>query len=158
MKDYESWKSIIDISSAALSPIVAISLALITYNQFQLQKNEHRLALYDRRFMVFQEVMLYLSIIMSEGSIDLERLMNLLRKTNQASFLFDDHINEYIQELYNKGLGLIETERYLHGSNSLPIGEERNMWAEKNSEYLKYFGNQFDRSRKVFSKYLKFRD
>lgn len=152
LNDYKFW---IDFLAAVLSPVIAITLGYLTFHQYKLEKQKHRLELYDRRFAVFEEVNKFLSEIFRNGKTDFFKLSNLLHQTNQSKFLFDDEISQYIDSLYMRGIDFVMIDEQLNGHDKLEVGPERTELAHTNSEHLKFFVDQFNVSQKVFMKYLK---
>lgn len=149
-------KNWIDLLSAGLTPIIAIWALFYTNRQLKLEKQKFQLELYDRRFKVFEEVKRFLSAILRDGKTDHAQLLKLMHQTNEAIFLFDDQVSDYIKSLYDKGLSFVATDRKLFGENSLPVGDSRNAVVEENSKLLEFFTDQFEVSKEIFKKYLKF--
>ena len=151
-------KSIIEISSGFLTPVIAIAVGWITYRQMKITQAEVRHSLYDRRLAVFGEVKKFLSIIARDGAVEANHLLEMRHQTNQAVFLFNDEIVKYIDVLYKRALEFLGSNRKLGGDGRLPVGEERTRVAHENSEHLKWLMDQFDVSRDLFSKYMSFKD
>ncbi|MDC1174108.1 hypothetical protein OAT67_01835 [Bacteriovoracaceae bacterium] len=149
-------KPVIEILSALLAPFLAVWALYFTRRQHKLDSQKFKLDLYDRRFKVFEEIKKFLSGIIRDGKTDHKQLLNMLHQTNEAIFLFDDEISNYIKELYEKGLDFVLIDKKVNGEAPIPDYEDRNVLIEKSSEYLKFYGNQFDISRDKFLKYLKF--
>ncbi|MBK8202614.1 MAG: hypothetical protein IPK68_09970 [Bdellovibrionales bacterium] len=157
----DSWnsvKGIVEISSGLLTPVIAIAVGWITYRQMKITQAEVRLSLYDRRLQVFENVKKFLSFIARDAALETKTLLELKHETNQAIFLFDKEVSDYIDQLYKKGLDFRGTNLKLNGEGRLPVGQERNKVVQENSDILKWFLNQFDVSRDLFKKYMSFND
>lgn len=105
---------------------------------------------------MFENVKKFLSYIAINGVITHKTLLELKHETNQAVFLFNKDISDYIDSLYNRGLEFLTTNRKLHGEGRLPVGEERSRISQEDSEHLEWLLNQFEVSVNKFSKYMKF--
>ena len=151
-------KGIVEISSGLLTPVIALAVGWITYRQMKIAQSEIRHSLYDRRLQVFENVRKYLSYIARDAALETKTLLELKHETNQAIFLFNKEIFDYIDLLYKKGLEFRGTNLKLSGESRLPVGEERAKVAHQNSEILGWFMEQFDVSRDLFAKYMSFKD
>jgi hypothetical protein len=74
--------------------------------------------------------------------------------TQDAFFLFDDRVDQYVQSLREKGAHLRHLRDQL-ADESLPIGEKRSALSAEDAELLIWFTNQFIESKVVFKKYLR---
>jgi len=137
-----------------ISLLIAAIVAWIAYGQYHTNLQNHRFALYDKRFKVFIALMEFLSHIIREADINQAVLTNFLINTNEAYFLFgqDNEIEQYLKLVTSKATELRMTNRKL--SSDLPIGKERTELAKKDEELCTWFYNQIDISKKLFGKYL----
>jgi hypothetical protein len=143
--------TIIKISSALLTPTLAVVGAFILVNQYRLQKLRWRLDLYDKRYPVFINTMEYLSNIAQHHDVTDEVLFKFLRGSKDKEFLFGEDMKKYLEELYLKGLDLQLIEIDL---KNVPVGKKRNQMVEQSSAIFKWFIKQFDVSKRLFAKYL----
>jgi hypothetical protein len=143
--------SIIKMSSALLTPVIAVISAIILINQYRLQKLRWRLDLYDKRYRVFLNTMEFLSFVVARHNVDDDSLTKFLRGSKDKEFLFGDDIKDYLDELYSKGLDLqlIETEL-----KDTPVREEWNAKVKKSSQLFQWFTKQFEVSKRLFREYL----
>ena len=74
-----------------------------------------RLNVYDKRLRVYDAIRGFISDLLRRGTTDDEKLMEMLRETKHAKFLFpvDDDLGGYIDLLYHKGLDLEYKEKEL---------------------------------------------
>lgn len=143
--------TIIKISSALLTPTLAIVGAFILVNQFRLQKLRWRVDVYDKRYPVFINTMEYLSHIVQHHNISNEVLFKFLRGSKDKEFLFGENIKKYLEELYLKGLDLQLIAIEL---KNVPVGKKRDQMVGQSSEIFKWFMKRFDVSKRLFAEYL----
>jgi hypothetical protein len=86
-----------------------------------------------------------------QAGIDLGQLINFHRDCSDKEFLFGKEIQEYLRDLYSKGVDLHCMKDRLQ---KLPQGDDRIKLCEENSKLLLWFGDQYEVSKKLFSKYL----
>jgi hypothetical protein len=110
-----------------------------------------RLEAYDRRLKVYDTITRFIAETLQDGTTDNEKLIEMLRATKHAKFLFDnDDIRGYIDLLYNKGLEYEYKEKEIWKA---PI-EAREKMANDIHEIRKWFRDQFDIVEAKFEKYL----
>jgi hypothetical protein len=127
------------IFSAVFTALIALITTTILVQQHLLARRKLRHELYDRRFAVYNALMGFLSLVIEGGEqISVETLYKFKADTNQAFFLFDRDVREYLDEVYSRAVELRRKQKK----------------AEEDSDDLKWFGGQFDKSRTKFAKYL----
>lgn len=147
---------IVEILSAALTPILAILAGYIAWKQWRTEHLKLRHELYDRRLAVYVATMEFLSQILRNAKATDEERRDFLHRTRESLFLFDDDLAEYLDSLYKKSIDLRSHETMLHGSgSSLPIGPERTKMAEANGALLKWFSDQFAETKQRFSRSMR---
>jgi len=145
---------IIKIFSAALTPLIAVIMGYIAYQQYYVNKSRLRHELYDRRLSVFREVSKFLRSVVSEGKTDYQTLLGFYANSVEALFMFKKEIHEYREDLYNKGMQLIKIHEKLEGEWKLEEGENENKLRKEKQELLNWFFNEAKNSREKFKKYL----
>lgn len=145
---------IIKIFSAALTPLIAVIMGYIAYQQYYVNKSRLRHELYDRRLSVFREVSKFLRSVVSEGKTDYQTLLGFYANSAEALFMFKKEIHEYREDLYNKGMQLIKIHEKLEGEWKLEEGENENKLRKEKQELLNWFFNEAKNSREKFKKYL----
>ena len=141
----------IKILSALLTLVLSVIATLIIIFQYLLQKNRWRLDLFDKRYDIYERVGNFLSQISQHREIADEQLFSFLRETKTCEFLFNKEINSFIDDLYKKALKLNSLEgelKFVSDDNT------RNKIIVEQTKIAKWFGNQFEESRKLFGKYL----
>ena|SRR4028119_169601 len=108
---------------------------------------------YELKIKVYRTVKDFLNIIMSEATISREQLQTFVQDTDEAIFLFDKELTDYLRQIYRKAFRLYYANRLLNAP-FMPIEADRNKLADEHAELLKWFGDQFEIMREVFSKYI----
>ena len=139
------YQQIIEFSAAALTPVIAIITIYIALRQHKINNVRLKHELYEKRLQVYNAVIKFLSIVIAVGlGFDkLEYLGEFRRDTSQAYFLFEKDIYEYLDEIYDKAVDLMQLDK--------STKEEK----EKIGELLKWFGKQISVCREKFGRDLK---
>lgn len=93
------------------------------------------LEVYERKIHIYRIVREFLSIIFTHATVSIEQLQQFPRDTDEAIFLFDRELADYLREIYKKAVSLY----YIHErlmDQRLPVGEERSKLAEENERLL----------------------
>jgi len=133
--------------------IIISALGLwIGYLQYLLSKQRSQLDLYDKRYPVFLATMQYLSFIAEGRNITNEELIKFLRNLKDKEFLFGKDVQQFLDELYKKGVDFLRYKNILNDHN-LPM-EKREKLVDEEAALFEWFLKQFDESRSIFKKYL----
>jgi len=81
-----------------------------------------------------------------------EELTKFLRNSKDKDFLFGKDVQEYLEQLYKKGVRLNYLVKKLETE---PVGEKRGKLVDEEMDLLEWFSKQFEESKKHFGKYLK---
>jgi hypothetical protein len=151
-------KSIIEGLSAGLTPVIAVVMTYIAYQQWRTNKSRLTHELYDRRLALFKAVRAFYGEMGDAGTAKYGMAMKFYAATAEAEFLFRDEIREHIEELYKKGMHLASLHEKMYpssGEPGLPVGEERSKVAEEHGKLLLWFlQDGIAETRKRFRKYL----
>lgn len=151
-------KSVVEGLSAALTPVIAVAMVYIAYQQWRTNRSRLAHELYDRRLGVFRAVKDFYGEIGTAGTAKYEMVMKFNAATAEAEFLFGDEIREHIEELYKKGIHLASLQEKMYPSSrgpGLPVGPERSKVAEEHSNLLGWFlQDGIAETRKMFRNYL----
>ena len=153
----EVQRSWVDILSAILTPIIALIALYVAYQQHVINKQRLRHETYERRLRVYKAVQKHLSNIMRKGTITYQECAEFYSEASEAAFLFDDSVQNKIDEIYKKSLDLAYMHEQLYpsdGSPGIPVGEKRNEVSRKHSELLGWHTEQLKVSREFFAKKL----
>ncbi|MCG3120168.1 MAG: hypothetical protein ALAOOOJD_02793 [bacterium] len=151
---FSNYKPYIDLFSALLTPLIAIIATYIAFQQWQTNRLKLRHDRYERRLVIFKATMKFIAIPVQTATFQQEDLYEFQRETSESYFLFNDDVREFIDELYSNAVDLHRINLSLHRNSNL-AEEERKQIVIQNGELLKWFGRQFEISRKVFGKYLR---
>lgn len=147
-----SW---IEVLSAFLTPIIAVVTAYIAYQQYHTNQQQLRHETYERRIAVYKAIQKYLSEIIRDGKTSYERIFEFTSEVSEAVFLFDNSVQEKIDEIYKKSIRMVDLKQKLYpldGSSGLPKGEERNKVVNEEKELLTWHTEQFSEIRSFFVK------
>lgn len=134
--------------------IIAMIVAWVGFQQFILAKERFKLDLFEKRFAVYKAAQKLLSIILRDAKIELNNIFDYQRDRQDAVFLFDQKIVDYLDVLYRKALTLQTTrEEY----KPLPVGTERKKLVKEESKVLRELLDELPKLKDVFSPYLKFK-
>ena len=150
----QSW---IDTMSALLVPLIAIIGIYIAYQQYRINKQRLRHETYERRLAVYKAVQRYLSEILRDGKTSYDRALQFNSEASEATFLFDQSVQQKIDEIYLKSIDMVANYEKMYpsdGSQGLPVGDDRSEVAKINTELLKWHINQLKESRPFFAKKL----
>ena len=95
----------------------------------------------------------FLSVIFANASVNIEQIRQFARDTDEAIFLFDRDLADYLREIYKKAVSLRYTNERL-ADQRLPVGEERSKLAEEDENLLNWFSEQHEIARKQFYKHI----
>ena len=150
-------KSWVDIFSALLTPTIALIAVYIAYHQYKVNKLRLHHELYERRLRVHKAVQAFLSEILRGGDIRFDRCSQFYADASEASFLFDNTVQKFIDDIYKKAIDMHAFHEKMYpsdGSPGLPVGAERNKVVDENSKLCKWLIDQLSVSKKLFRKYM----
>ena len=151
-------KNIVEGLSAGLTPVIAVAMLYIAYQQWRTNKSRLTHELYDRRLTVLKAVKAFYGEIGDAGTAKYGMVMKFYAATVEAEFLFGNEIREHIEELYKKGMDLALLHEKMYpssGEPGLPVGAERSKVAEEHGKLLLWFlQDGIAETRKRFRKYL----
>lgn len=88
--------------SYVATPVVADAGVAIAYQQYQVNHRKIFMDQYDRRLRIYEAVKKLLSIIVSEGKVEIRDLLGFRQKVAEADFLFPPDVMAYLDELYSR--------------------------------------------------------
>jgi len=140
---------------ATAGVVVAAAAAVIAWRQWQTNHNQFRFALFQRRIGVYDAVMELAAIIAKKGAVNMEELRDYARKTREASFIFDDKVQDYCDELYKKGVTLMVAHQVVETAPNAPSYEQM---AKSQGDVLIWFSEQLDIAKSHFKPFLRIRE
>jgi hypothetical protein len=152
------WVAVAKVVQTLLTPAIAILVVVITSRiqrqQVKTQRQQYRFALMERRMKVYDATSEFIAHVIQEAKVGTrEPLFKLIRETREHHMLFGAEIGTYIDELYIKGTRL--------HSMWLAAGVEHVIRPEDIQEEVQiqqWFTGQLDAVKKMFLKYLDFRE
>ena len=131
---------------------IAMFVAWIAFQQYQVAKRKLRHELFDRRYEVYESVRKFLSSVATHARVDGDEMVKFLEGTATAKFLFDSEVSEYIEEIYRNSLKHSMYDKLLKNEFER---DKRLSLIEKESEKLEWLTTQFTVMNEVFGEYLK---
>jgi hypothetical protein len=119
----------------------------------EIQRSYLSLEVYEKKIRIYRVVRQFLSSTVSEATATVEDLFKFANETDEALFLFDKELSDYLRELYRKGVRLYSINKRLK-NRRLSFGEERNQLADEDCELLEWFVQQLEVMRIVFYKHI----
>ena len=99
-------KDWVDITSALLTPVIAILGSVIATLQWRLNRARFRDEIFEKRYGIFEATQLYLSRLISTAKMNNDDRIEFLRNTKGAFVLFDKKIVQYLNDLHKKSIEL----------------------------------------------------
>jgi len=135
-----------------LAAAITVVGAILAILQYRLAALKWRLELYDKRYPVYLATMDYIAAVVRDAKIPLDRSFQFLRESRDKEFLFGSEVQEYLKELYKKGIELRSCQQTYE---SLPVGAERSAHVEKEAAILEWFATQFEECKTLLLPYLR---
>jgi hypothetical protein len=139
----------------AAGVVVAAAAAVIAFQQWRTNHNQFRFALFQRRIGVYDAVMELMAIIVGKGEVTWEQLRGYAVKTREASFIFDDQVQAYCDEVYKRGVKLMVAH---HVVETAPGAPSYKQMVESEGKLLIWFNEQLDIAKSHFKPFLRIRE
>ncbi len=114
----------------------------------QVKPENISLELYDRRLPMYRITTKFLGMVHKDYKPDLQEILKFAHDTDEALFLFDEAIAEYLTELLKRALRLRALVL-----NREKRGIESSSWQEEN-QLIMWFNDQSGENRRKFAPYL----
>ena len=108
------------------------------------------LEVFDRRVPVYRDTIEFLRVVIRGSELSLESLFKFANQTDEALFLFDDSLADYLAELYRRAVRLRAV--YLR---SEPPAHQTPELSEEWADSMLWFSEQFKTARRRFAPYLR---
>jgi hypothetical protein len=128
-------------------PLIGVVTAYIAWQQHKTNKNQFRLALFERRLKVFNASAQLIVTVLRRARVETDDLVKFQQETRESDFLFGPDIASYLDFLYRKAVDV--------GGSEDAIDEET-----KNQRLAarKWFTGRTDELKEKFGKYMAFRE
>lgn len=148
----------IDLSKAFLTPLIAIIVAWIAFQQWQINKKKLKLDLYDRRYEVYKATLIFFSEVCQRATVSDEHLDDFRRGFHDVDFLFKKDIVDFVNSAYKQGLKLNVARFEYRDVTQLPFpeGYDHEDVCERMHSAQKWFLNNFEEVKGRFKPYLDF--
>jgi hypothetical protein len=140
------WATIGKVLSGAVTLLIALIATGIAYQQFVVNRRQYRLALFEKRMVVYNATMDFIALVLQTTRPTNDDCMSLMRATRDSEFLFGAEIEAFIDQVWKNGL---KVDMY----NQTGAAD-----AQKRANVLNWFSNKIGEGTKLFLKYLDFRE
>jgi hypothetical protein len=134
-----------------MATVVAAAFSLVTvgisYDSYKLNRANHRLALFEKRYEVYTALKSLLASIAREGNLSKEASYAFREKHMEATFLFEKDILNYLNEI-ELNMNNMESYQAMQGIENL----------KKRDLLFDYFIKELVECDKKFMRYLSFRE
>jgi hypothetical protein len=141
-----SWEGIGQFVAAALPIGIAIAVAYIAWQQYEINRRQYRLALFDKRLAIYTAAMARCSSIIRKGRSDLQENFDFSRETRDHEFLFGPEVGIFIDGIWD------------HANKLDALKALNPRQPDKETEMMKWFMKQLGEGRKIFLRYMNFTD
>jgi hypothetical protein len=140
------WGTIGKVITGSLPLVIAAVVAYIAWAQYQINRRQYRLALFEKRLAIYNSVTARCADVVNTMSSDFPSNVKFIRDTRDHEFLFGPEVGALIDQMWKQGNNL-HTFRSLRPSRT-----------DKEAETVEWFDKQISEARKIFSKYMNFTD
>ncbi|MEM9818681.1 MAG: hypothetical protein AAF827_20040 [Cyanobacteria bacterium P01_D01_bin.6] len=148
---------IVKLTPAFITLIVGSFGSWIAFSQYQTNKDKLQLDLFEKRLEAYEKVQEYFRHLVREASVTDEAFSLLAEARYKSIFLFDQDIVDHIDDILEKSKEMRIINLKLFGKSPLPVGQERSLLVERDSNLLDWNFEQMKDSPQRYSKYLKFK-
>ncbi len=140
-----AWAVVARVLSASLPVVISGIVTYIAWQQFTVNRRQHRLALFEKRMVVFNSTMKMIASVLQSANPTLAQCFQFIQDTRDHEFLFGPEVGDFINEVYKKATTL--HTHIMMGPSS----------AAQQTEVMGWFIGQMGEARRVFFPYLDFR-
>ncbi len=138
------WTALGTVTQVVLTLLIAAIAACIAYQQYIVNDRQHRLALFDKRMVIYNKTKEFIAEIVNKPrNVSIPDCLKFARDTRDHEFLFGPEINSFIERLTRESLKL-ETCNVTNGF-------------EQSAEIINWFVEQMGVATELFKKYVDFR-
>ena len=137
-----------------LTLMVAIGVAGLAYQQYQLGRAKLKLDLFEKRLLVFNETQKLLNANVTDKPEGLERVYQFRIATSQSPFLFDSDIIDLLEEIDNRSVDHLAIVQRMDSPSS---DSHLDSLIDKNAHAETWFKDQLRDLNFKFGPYLNLR-
>jgi hypothetical protein len=142
---------ILSIVQTSLLLLIAIGVAYLLYRSSRGARGSRK-SLHSRRREIYDDLERILSTLGKTGEMRKEELLDFRSRTLDAALIFDAEIAAYIDEIYARGVSLMNTYEVLKGAD-LHIGEKRDEITVENAKQMIWLADQLAMVKNKFRQY-----
>lgn len=140
-----------------LTILIACLVAYIAYQQYKTNRDKLKLSLFEKRFSIYEALDEFLVHILKNGNVSDEAIIDYSKNTNEAYFLFEKDIIDFMEDVIKKATKFQFIIEQLNDEEQ-KIGDERTKLVDDKHELAKWFGAELRSIKWRFSKYFHFGD
>lgn len=138
----------------AIGPtLIAIFIAYVAFQQWQVNRANLREKLFERRFAVFKQTQVFLSSVMRDETVSNKTLGEFHDGPQIARFLFGRDVQNYLFEIRKRAVSI---RKYSRKMKTLPVGDQLTELVNKEDADLDWLVQQLDVIFDIFEPYLGF--
>jgi len=140
------------LSSALLTPLIAIMVAYIAYRQWRTAHDKFMLDMFDRRLAIHAAARDLIASVVTSGRVDSCRLISFADGTRPARWLLDPEVERYLyDDMYKSALEL----QSLRSEETCVSGDNLTKNVQKQGELTKWISEQHNVLDSKFIKFLR---
>ena len=150
-----SSSEVIEISTALLTPLIAVLALYIAYQQFKINQGRLKREEYQRKVAMYGFFKEYISAIIRNGTIADRECIDFYHNTAECDFLFGQELIDYREKIYEKGIDLaMHSDTISRTGSPRPKGEDekRAEAIKRKKELFSWFSKQPTEIRRLFAK------
>ncbi|NQT23937.1 hypothetical protein HQ585_01130 [candidate division KSB1 bacterium] len=140
--------------SSALTPLIAIVVLYVMYQQYRANQQQVQMFLFDKRLALYQRVYEFIQSFSDPKQVDQRDLIKFQHEMSAALYLYDRKIFEFTQKLILRARELSRLEDCLSGMANCS-DDEKEKAPLREREVNVWFSRQVDVARELFKPYLK---
>lgn len=138
----------------AIGPtLIAIFIAYVAFQQWQVNRANLREKLFERRFAVFKQTQVFLSSVMRDAAVSDKALGEFHDGPQIARFLFGRDVQNYLFEIRKRAMSVRKFSRKM---KTLQVGDHLTEVVNKEEAELDWLLKQLDVVFDKFEPYLGF--
>lgn len=155
----ECIKEILSVSSGFLTPLIAILTIIIAYQQWKTNNNKLKFEKYDRKLHIYEEVKKIIYLTISDANVSYDDLIKYITSVSEADFIFSEQINDYINEIYKRGVNLNHwSKKYKDSTQEKPEDYDHNKIVNEIHKETIWFSEQLTNYKLIFKKEMDIRN
>ena len=133
-----------NVLTGMLTPLIAAVVAYIAWEQYQINRRQYRLALFEKRLVIYNAVMLRLAEVVQLYASPLQDNIRFVRETRDHEFLFGPEVKLFIDQIYK------------HGNNLMTLQAVQPRKPQDEADEVNWFNVHLTEARTLFFKYIDF--